>query len=239
MTDTPSRLALLPDDEDWLGLLMGMEEPLLLQLSLNTRDARAGDEEVWEVPEDLDGIAAHDAWGRIFQALPEPLREGARNTGRYVSSEARPAGQYTLYAPDGRYEHTPLYPVDIDQNDVATLAALLAHLRRALEGGGGTQLGEFLDALAGDWAEPGRDPDAKRLVGDFARALAVLRLEPQPDTELLLNALAAAGPDERATAPIVLSPSQEDAYQRYMTRVSSAVAGGDRHEYALHRFVND
>ncbi|GHH54520.1 hypothetical protein [Streptomyces candidus] len=238
MTDSSHRL-LLPDDEDWLGLLMGMEEPLLLQLSLNTRDARAGDEDVWEVPADLDTVAAHDAWGRIIQALPEPLREGARNSGRYVPAETRPAGQYTLYAPDGRYEHTPLYPVNIDQNDVAALVALLGHLRRALEGKGGSQLGEFLESLAGDWAEPGREPDAKRLVGDFARALAVLQLERQPDVELLLNALAAVGPDERATDPIVLSPPQEDAYQRYMTRVSSAVAGGDRHEYALHRFAND
>lgn len=93
MTENPAqRRVLLPDDEDWLALFMNMEEPLLQQLALNTRAVRAGEEDVWQLPADLDGAAAHDAWGRLFQALPAPLRHTATNTGRYVPSAARPPG---------------------------------------------------------------------------------------------------------------------------------------------------
>ncbi|MEU9480805.1 hypothetical protein [Streptomyces sp. NPDC048191] len=239
MTETPNRRrVLLPDDEDWLALFMNMEEPLLQQLALNSRAVCAGEEDVWELPADLDGAAAHDAWGRLFQALPEPLRHTATNTGRYRPSDAQPAGKYTLYAPDGRWEHTALYPADIDPRDVDTVASVLAHFRRAVEGQDDTELADFLEQMAGDWAEPGRDGDPKQLVDFFARGLAVLHLDDQPDTKVLLAAVAAAGGEE-APERIVLTPAQEDAYQRFATRLSSAVAGTSAHDYALHRFANN
>ncbi|MFC8223842.1 hypothetical protein ACFUTY_37445 [Streptomyces sp. NPDC057362] len=240
MTETPARRrVLLPDDEDWLALFMNMEEPLLLQLALNTRAVRDGEEDVWQLPADLDGAAAHDAWGRLFQALPAPLRHTATNTNRSVPNDARPPGQYILYAPDGRWEHTPLYPADIDPRDVDTVAAVLAHFRRAVEGHDDTQLADFLEQLADDWAEPGRNGDPEKLVNDFARGLAVLHLDRQPDTKVLLTAVAAAGPGQEPPERIVLTPAQEDAYQRFATRLSSAVAGTTAHDYTLHRFAND
>ncbi|TGN72208.1 hypothetical protein E5083_30175 [Streptomyces bauhiniae] len=238
--DTESRRVLLPDDEDWLAQLMGMEEPLLMQLALNTRAAAAGDQDVWEMPAGLDGAAVHDAFGRLYQALPAPLRHTAANTGRSVPDRDRPAGTYTLRAPDGRYEYTPLYPADVDPGDIAVLAAALAHFRTALQGTDGTELADFLQQIADEWSEPGRhqEPDdGTRLVDSFARGLAVLQLPRQHDTEQLLDAVAAAAPgSETVPEQIVLTETQNDAYQRFMTRVSAAVTDG-RHDYALHRFA--
>ncbi|KUF17410.1 hypothetical protein [Streptomyces silvensis] len=237
---TQPRRVLLPDDEDWLAQLMGMEEPLLMQLALNSRAAAEGREDVWEMPADLDGAAVHDAFGRLYQALPAPLRHTAANTGRSVPDSNRPAGTYTLYAPDGRYEYTPLYPADVDPDDVAVLAAALAHFRTALEGTDGTDLADFLQQMADEWSEPGRrrEPDdGTRLVDSFAHGLAVLQLPHQPDTEQLLDAVAATAPGSEAVpARIVLTEAQNDAYQRFMTRVSAAVTEG-RHDYALHRYA--
>lgn len=239
MTENPAqRRVLLPDDEDWLALFMNMEEPLLQQLALNTRAVRAGEEDVWQLPADLDGTAAHDAWGRLFQALPAPLRHTATNTGRYVPSAARPPGQYTLYAPDGRWEHTPLYPADVDPRDVATVAAVLDHFRKALDGTDHTQLGDFLQQMADDWADPGREGNDRQMVQDFTRGLSVWHLPHQPDVDVLLEAVAAADRGDQAPERIVLTSPQEDAYQSFMRRVSAAVAGNSPHDYALHQFAN-
>lgn len=239
MTDAPEQVrVLLPDDEDWLSLFMGMEEPLLMQLALNTRAAQAGDEEVWEMPPGLDGAAAHEAYGRLFQALPAPLRHAARNIERSAPDPDRPAGRYALYAPDGRWEHTALYPADIDPRDVATVAAVLAHFRTAIEGKGHTQLGDFIQQMADDWADPGREGNDRRMVDDFARGLAVLELPHQPDVDVLLEAVTVAGHGDGAADRIVLAPPQEGAYQSFMRRVSAAVAGNSPHDYALHRYAN-
>lgn len=239
MTEPTGALrVLLPDDEDWLSLLMGMEEPLLMQLALNTRAAQAGDEEVWEMPQGLDGAAAHEAYGRLYQALPEPLRHTARNIARSEPDRDRPAGRYTLYAPDGRWEHTPLYPADVDPRDIATVAAVLAHFRTAIEGKDCTQLGDFLQQMADDWADPGREGNARQMVDDFDRGLSVLQLPHEADADVLLEAVTVAGPDGEAPERIVLGPPQEDAYQTFMRRVSAAVTGNSPHDYALHRFAN-
>ncbi|MYS36346.1 hypothetical protein K388_07128 [Streptomyces sp. KhCrAH-43] len=237
MTDAPERtLVLLPDDEDWLSLFMGMEEPLLTQLALNSRAVQAGDEEVWELPQDLDGVGAHEAWGRLFQALPEPLRHTGRNIGRYEPNQERPTGRYTLYAPDSRWEHTPLYPADVDPRDVAAVAAVLAHFRTALDGTDHTELADFLQQMADDWADPGREGNAKRMVEDFTRGLSVWQLPHQPDTAVLLAAV--AGPGGETPERIVLTPPQEDAYQTFTRRVSAAVAGNSPHDYVLHHYAN-
>ncbi|MGA5643268.1 hypothetical protein ACPCTN_31580 [Streptomyces cinereoruber] len=240
MTDTPAKTrALLPDDEDWLSLFMGMEEPLLMQLALNARAVQEGDEDVWDLPSDLDGVGAHEAWGRLFQALPEPLRHTGTNIGRSAPDRNRPAGCYTLYAPDGRWEHTPLYPADVDPADVATVAAVLDHFRTALDGTDHTQLADFLQQMADDWADPGREGNDRQMVEDFTRGLSVWQLPHQPDVDVLLEAVAAAGPSDQAPERIVLTPPQEDAYQTFMRRVSAAVAGNSPHDYALHQFANN
>ncbi|RPK32660.1 hypothetical protein EES39_38325 [Streptomyces sp. ADI92-24] len=240
MTDATETLrVLLPDDEDWLSLFMGMEEPLLMQLALNTRAVQEGDEEVWELPPGLDGVGVQEAWGRLFQALPEPLRHTGTNIARSQPNRDRPAGRYALYAPDGRWEHTALYPTDIDPRDVATVAAVLDHFRTAIEGKDHTQLADFLQQMADDWADPGREGNDRQMVDDFARGLSVLRLPHQPDVDVLLEAVAGAGPGDGAPGRIVLAPAQEDAYQTFMRRVSAAVAGNSPHDYALHRYANN
>ncbi|MFF3982699.1 hypothetical protein [Streptomyces sp. NPDC001828] len=239
MTGAPETTrVLLPDDEDWLSLFMGMEEPLLMQLALNARAVQEGDEEVWELPPNLDGIGAHQAWGRLFGALPEPLRHTGTNIGRYEPNRERPAGRYALYAPDGRWEHTPLYPADVDPHDVAAVAAVLTHFRAALDGTDHTQLGDFLQQMADDWADPGREGNDRQMVEDFLRGLSVWQLPHQPDVDVLLEAVAAAGPGDETPERIVLTAPQEDAYQTFMRRVSAAVAGNSPHDYALHRYAN-
>lgn len=239
MTDAPEKTrVLLPDDEDWLSLFMGMEEPLLLQLALNARAVQQGDEDVWELPPNLDGAGAYEAWGRLFQALPEPLRHTGTNIGRYEPDRERPAGRYALYAPDGRWEHTSLYPAAADPGDVATVAAVLDHFRTALDGTDHTQLADFLQQVADDWADPGREGNARQMVQDFTRGLSVWQLPHQPDADVLLEAVTAAGPDDETPERIVLTPPQEDAYQTFMRRVSAAVTGNSPHDYALHRFAN-
>ncbi|WP_432140085.1 hypothetical protein [Streptomyces sp. bgisy154] len=237
MTDAPKARVLLPDDEDWLSLFMGMEEPLLMQLALNARADQEGDEEVWELPPDLDGVGAHEAWGRLFQALPEPLRHTGTNIGRSEPNRDRPAGSYALYAPDG-WEHTALYPADVDPRDVAAVAAVLAHFRKALDGTDRTQLGDFLQQMADDWADPGREGNDRQMVEDFLRGLSVWQLPHQPDVDVLLEAVTVAGPGGETPERIVLTPPQEDAYQSFIRRVSAAVAGNSPFDYALHRFAN-
>ncbi|MFD3890711.1 hypothetical protein [Streptomyces microflavus] len=239
MNSAPEKTrVLLPDDEDWLSLFMGMEEPLLMQLALNARAVQKGDDEVWELPTDLDGIGAYEAWGRLFGALPEPLRHTGTNIGRSVPDQEQPAGRYTLYAPDGRWEHTPLYPADVDLRDVAAVAAVLAHFRTALDGTDGTQLGDFLQQMADDWADPGREGNDRQMVEDFLRGLSLWHLPHQPDVDVLLEAVTAAGPGAETPERIVLTLPQEDAYQAFMRRVSAAVAGNSPHDYALHRYAN-
>lgn len=239
MTDAPEEhRVLLPDDEDWLSLFMGMEEPLLMQLALNTRATIMGRTDVWEMPADMDGIAAHDAWGRLFRAMPEPLRHTGTNTGRSVPSGDRPAGQYTLHAPDGRWEHTPLYAADVDPRDIATVAAVLDHFRTALDGSDHTQLGDFLQQMADDWADPGREGNHRKMVEDFTRGLSVWQLPHQPDVDVLLEVVNMTDVGDETPERIVLTLPQEDAYQSFMHRVSSAVAGSSPHDYALHRYAN-
>src|SRR5262245_17034023 len=108
MVDTTAAATprLLPADENFLGDLVSLEEPLLIWLGQTTRDTRADEEDVWQLPPTLDGEKAHAAWGDILTALPEGLRRGwyALRAGE------EPKGGNRLYGPDG-YEHTPLYAV--------------------------------------------------------------------------------------------------------------------------------
>ncbi len=166
----------------------------------------------------------------------EPLRHTGTNIGRYHPDQNLPAGRYTLYAPDGRWEHTPLYPADIDPRDVAAVAAVLARFRTALDGTDHTQLADFLQQMADDWADPGREGNNRQMVEDFTRGLSLWQLPRQPDTGVLLAAV--AGPGGETPEQVVLTPPQEDAYQTFMRRVSAAVAGASPHDYALHHYAN-
>ncbi|MGW6605170.1 hypothetical protein [Streptomyces sp. NPDC055036] len=230
MTDPAPRL--LPADEHFLADFFDLEEPLLMWLDQTTRDARAGADDVYELPAGLDGEAAHEAWARIFAALPEGLRNErhALRTGEEVKNGNKVVG------PDG-YEYTPLYAVPADPADVEVLVALLDHFRKALARETGyADLHSILDD-ASEWygnESADRVPEnAEKVVARLARAVAVLQLQ-DDDAQALLAAVTVAGPDRR----IVLTAQQEHAAARYFDRVITAVTEGKPPvERALARFV--
>lgn len=226
----PARL--LPADENFLADLLDLEEPLLMWLSQTTRDARAGADDVYKLPAGLDGEAAHDAWGRVFEALPEGLRDE-----RHALAASRDATNGNkVFGVDG-YEYTPLYAASVDPTDVEVLVALLDHFRKALAyEPGHADLHSLLDE-AGEWygnESPGRVPEsAEKVVNRLARAVAVLQLQ-DDDTAVLLAAVTAAGPDGR----IVLTETQEQAARRYFDRLITTVTEGKPAiERDLARFV--
>ncbi|MFJ8351264.1 hypothetical protein ACIQ9J_33860 [Streptomyces sp. NPDC094153] len=227
MTDTAPRL--LPAHESFLADFFDLEEPLLIWLDQTTRDARAGADDVYTLPPGLDGEAAHEAWGRIFEALPEGLRDERRTL---LTGEEHATGNMVL-GTDG-YEYTPLYAAPVDQADVEVLVALLDHCRKALARETGyADLRSLLDQ-AGEQYGTDRTPEtAEQVVARLARAVAVLQLQ-DDDTVALLAAVTAAGPDRR----VELTGDQEQAAARYFDRLITAVTEGKPPvERALARFV--
>ncbi|MGW1101310.1 hypothetical protein ACWD64_37865 [Streptomyces antibioticus] len=238
MTDTAPRL--LPAEENFLADFFDLEEPLLIWLDQTTQDTRAGADDVYTLPADLDGEAVRAAWARIFEALPKALLDErhALLTGEELTTGNKVIG------PDG-YEHSPLYAAPVDQADVEVLVALLDHFRKALALEPGytdlrsilTEAGEWYGNETADRARYSvgeRVPEtAEQVVDRLARALAVLQLQ-DDDTRTLLAAVTAAGPDRR----IVLTGDQEQAAHRYFDRVITAVTEGKpRIERAFARFV--
>ncbi|MFF8387780.1 hypothetical protein ACF053_29640 [Streptomyces kanasensis] len=225
-------LTLLPAEEHFLGDLFDLDEPLFMWLEGTTSDARAGADDVYRLPADLDGVAVRAAWISIYGALPKGLvdERHALRTGKEVSGGNR------VFGPDG-YEHTPLYAAPIDRADVEVLASLLDHFRRALAMEPGyTDLRSLL-ADAGEWygEESGeRVPEtAEQVVNRLSRALTVLQLD-DGDTRALLPAVTMPGPDGR----IQLTVEQEQAARGYFERVITVVTEGKgRLERELARFV--
>ncbi|MFD8025453.1 hypothetical protein ACFV6G_34205 [Streptomyces lavendulae] len=238
MTDTAPRL--LPAEENFLADFFGLEEPLLIWLEQTTQDTRAGADDVYALPADLDGEAVRAAWARIFEALPKALLDERR---ALLTGEELTTGNKVI-GPDG-YEHNPLYAAPVDQADVEVLVALLDHFRKALAREPGytdlrsilTEAGEWYADETADRARYSvgeRVPEtAEQVVNRLARALTVLQLQ-DDDTRTLLAAVTAAGPDRR----IVLTEDQEQAARRYFDRVITAVTEGKpRIERAFARFV--
>ncbi|MCX4985841.1 hypothetical protein [Streptomyces sp. NBC_00572] len=230
MNDTA--LTLLPAEEHFLSDLFDLDEPLFMWLEGTTSDARAGADDVYRLPTDLDGVAVRAAWNSVYHALPKGLVDEryAQRTGKEV------AGGKRVYSPDG-YEHTPLYGASIRQSDVEILAALLGHFRRALEMEPGyTDLCSLLYD-AGEWyGDESRDrvPESpEQVVNRLSRALTVLQMDDE-DTRALLPAVTTAGSDGR----IQLTFEQEQAARRYFERVITVVTEGKgRLERELARFV--
>ncbi|MFG3207935.1 hypothetical protein [Streptomyces sp. NPDC048192] len=231
MTDTAPTL--LPAHESFLADFFDLEEPLLIWLDQTTRDARAGADDLYTLPAGLDGEAVHAAWGRIFEALPEGLRDERRTL---LTGEEHATGNTVLGA-DG-YEYTPLYAAPVDQADVEVLVTLLDHCRKALARETGyADLRSLLDQ-AGEQYGTDRTPEtAEQVVARLARAVAVLQMQ-DDDTAALLAAVTAAvtaaGPDRR----IELTADQEQAATRYFDRLITATTEGKPAvERALARFV--
>lgn len=221
MPDTTTKPRLLPAEEHFLRDLFSLEEPLLIWLWETTRDARAGADDVYELPAGLDGEQARDAWSRIFTVLPA----GLRNEWRALRTGQEPEGGNRIYGANG-HEHTPLYAVPVDQGDIDVLVELLDHCRKALARESGySDLHSILDE-AGEWygnAERADRPEtAEQVVGRLARAVAVLQLDHDGDLEMLLEAVSNPGPDGRIT----LTLSQAATADRYFERVIAVVTDG-------------
>lgn len=233
-----ARPQLLPAIESFLTDFFDLEEPLLIWLAQTTIDARQGADDVYELPAGLDGEAVRAAWARIFDALPEGLREERRalRTGRDAE------GGNKVFGPGG-YEYTPLYAAPVDQADVEVLAMLLGHLQKAVAGEAGhADLRSLLDDAAewyadevAEWENGYRvlPQGAEQVVSRLARVVDVFQRR-DADTEELLRAVTAAGPDRR----IVLTLVQEEALRRYFGRlITAATQGQSRLDQALARFV--
>ncbi|MEV7602960.1 hypothetical protein AB0O91_36900 [Kitasatospora sp. NPDC089797] len=221
----PTATLLLPQIDSWLDPFAALEEPLLLHLRpLPDADP----DEQWQLPQGLDGEAVYEAWSRIVDALPATLRERV-----WAKTYDPLPDELTLLAPDGRYEHAPLYAATVAQADVDRLAELLGHLRRAAYGAGDTgDLDQILQLTASYRSEHQRQVGVEDVVQSVAAAIAVLQQQPDADTELLLAVVEPAEPGTR----IVLTDQQEAAYQRVIDRFTAATATS-RLDAELNRFT--
>ena len=137
---------------------------------------------------------------------------------RLFAAEA--SGAPALYAPDGKFEHVPLFFFQLLEEDLAALGRAVAQLGSALLPGGDIEVREALRGLA-----RGRQT-CEDLVRSFAQAHGVLDLEPDEDSRSLVEALAA----ERGR--VVVTHEQEEAYRRYVGRCLQLHFNG-----ALDRFL--
>jgi hypothetical protein len=194
---TPTRTVLVPDLDDELLATLGQLEELLLMLPGHEDDN----------PEPFADDEALDAVRRIWAAL-KPTQRAGDDAGR-------------LLAPDGRYEHIPLTPVELDDGDLAVLGrtahALAAAPRWSL-------LAEASDAAA--TIGPHTTPAA--LVEAIARLHGVLDLELTDDARALLPRLRASN-----VGDVVLTGAEEAAYNRTVDRINTMWTGSalDRWAY--------
>ena len=112
----------------------------------------------------------------------------------------------------------PLLLVDLPDEDLEILDGALQALNRALVGDE-PDLAELLADVADAWRTTAAD-----LVGEYSRVLAVLALSPDDDTRRLVDRLtiAASSADD-----VVLTVTEEAAYQRLATRLNLLLAAGD------------
>jgi hypothetical protein len=199
---TPTRTVVVPDLDGELLATLGQLEELLLMLP--------GDEDGDELPEPF----AHDeALGAIRR-----IRAALRPTQRLVDDAARPG---RLLAPDGRYEHIPLTPVELDEGDLSLLGSTARALGAAARF---SVLGETLDDAAA--IDPHKTPAA--LVEGLARLHGVLDLELTDDARALLPKLRAG-----VIGEVVLTPTEDAAYNRTVDRINTTWSGSalDRWAY--------
>lgn len=195
MTGLGPRVVLVPDLGEELARAVGELERLLLVL-------RAAESVGSELPGPLADGTALTALRRLWRAV-------GPTQGRRAAA-SRLAGR--LYAPGGRVELVPLRLVDVDPIDVATLSAAAAALGLGAYGKGVVR--QALDAVA-------TDLPATELVSAAARISGLLDLADTPDSIVLRERLAAAGPG----ADVVLTPEAERAYQATADRLNTMWPG--------------
>jgi hypothetical protein len=185
------RAVLVPDLGE--GLVHALDELEKLLLTL-----QAAEDSGAMLPGALANGTALTAVRRLWRAIAPT--QGAR------AAAGRLAGR--LWAPGGLEEHVPLRLVDIDPLDVATLSAAAVAL-----GIGASRPGPVREALEAG----GDDLSGIELVTSAARVSGLLDLADTPESILLRERLAAAGPG----ADVVLSPVVEEAYRATMDRLDA------------------
>jgi hypothetical protein len=168
----PIRTVLVPDLEGALFATLGQLEELLL---LTGDEAR--------LPEPFANDEALGAVRQIWDAL--------RSAQRHADA-AHPG---PLLAPDGRYEHIPLTPVELDEGDLSVLGSTARALGAAAPS---STVGQALD----DAAAIGPHATPAALIEGVARLHGVLDLELTDDARALLPRLLASN-----TGDVVLNPS--------------------------------
>jgi hypothetical protein len=199
VTATPTRTVLVPDLEGAPLATLGQLEELLLF---------TGDDEA-RLPEPFANDAALGAVRRIWAALrPSQRPADAAHPGR-------------LLAPDARYEHIPLTPVELDEGDLSVLGRTARALGAAARS---SVLGQALD----DAAAIGPHTTPAALIEGVARLHGVLDLELTDDARALLPRLCAS-----IIGDVVLNPTEEAAYNRTVDRINTMWSGSalDRWAY--------
>lgn len=202
---------LVPDDPVFLGMFIGIEQPLLYSLyHFYRNDLSDG--------QDMMIRTAYDKWGEIHQCFP-PLLQW-QDLVPAVRGQGDRKG-YALHDLRGR-QLTCLYSVDIPAEHLHTLRACHTMLARAERETG--PLTEALDELA-------EETSTRCLVGNFGRVLDVMELKTPPGLLKTIGRGAPSGP----VLAITLDAAQEAEYQDFCGRVVHALSAGDRFTYTSHR----
>jgi len=202
--DVATRLVVLPDLDRELTAAVGEVEELLLTLR-------------WQETGDPDSSVAHPralAGGVALQALRR-----VAGTVHPTQTDPDTSTGGRVLGPDGRYEHTPLRFVRLRAADIDALSAAAAALGEPVRSEAVT---DALQLHAGHRPRDQRIPDpVAALVALAARIAGLLDLAWTEDTELLRGRLEAAAGD------VVLTPAEEAAYQRTITRINGMWALGN------------
>ena len=195
--DSPYRRCVVADLGDDLTCALEVLEAVLSRMAGWLEDE---DPPPWARP--LADRAAVDALGRIAAALrpTQGIQDGPR-----------------WFGPDGRNEQAPLRFVDVERTDLATLAVAAGAVRRALRWPGAPALAKALEASAA-----AADVAAVDVVTALARLHGILNLASTRDVERMYAAAAAAG-----SRDLILSPAQEDTYERTVARFNGIWTLGD------------
>ncbi|MFE3502949.1 hypothetical protein [Kitasatospora sp. NPDC059160] len=238
MSDTSANdtvLALLPDIPEVLAVLDTVDDPLIAWLQ--PAEGLGPDEEDWVLPGTLNVVAVTAAWDRILGLRPQLLLWGENER------EGVP-GAYSLETASTGYQRASLYPVSVPRADLAVMAGLLEHLRRALARDRPADHGDLAQILwdaaerltdqRGNSVSPStRRYEAEDLVADLETALQLLDPGQDPDVALLLEAIGA--PAEGST--VVLSGPAAEAYDRWTGRLITRTARSS-FDAALTRWAN-
>ncbi len=174
----------------------------------------------WQETGDPDDLVVHPpalGGGVALQALRR-----VADTVRPTQTDPDTSTGPRLLGPDGRYEHVPLRFVRVRAADIAALYAAAAALGEPARS---KAVSDALQMHAGHRAADRRFPDpVAALVALVARVAGVLDLEWTEDAELLRARL---DQPVHAAGDVVLTPAEETAYQRLVTRFTGMWTLGD------------